>query len=295
MDNIFLSVIMPVFNGEKFLATAIESILNQTYTNFEFIIVNDGSADSSEKIIKGYASIDERIILISRANRGLVFTLNEAINKSRGVYLARMDADDISLPTRLQEQVTYLNENGNVDLVGCDYQHIDSRGVVKRLVRVPKTQDEILLTMFFTVPFAHPSVMGRKDTFLKVMYEESPIEDYLLWTKIYKTDKFANINKVLFNYRHDYGGSFSDTKRILMMSSEAVTVNKFIETFIDKGEKALNSNLSVKIKGRAIANVVIYYSVSKGIGLVIKRPYVFFSTLFYFSRNIVRWLYWKYK
>lgn len=295
MDNILLSVIMPVYNGEEFLAAAIESILNQTYTNFEFIIVNDGSTDSSQKIIENYVSKDERIILISRANRGLVSTLNEAITKSRGVYLARMDADDISLPTRFQEQVSYLNKHNNVDVVGCDYEHIDSQGVVKRLVRVPKTEDEILLTLFFTVPFAHPSIMGRKVAFSQVMYEESPIEDYLLWTKMYKAGKFSNIDKVLFNYRHDYGGSFSDTKRILMMKSEAVIINKFCHDFIEGCEKASKTNVNVKILGRAVANVAIYYSVVKGLKLVIKRPNVLLSTLFFISRHIARSLYWQLK
>ena len=97
MNNPLVSVVMSVYNSEKYLKEAIESILNQTYTNFEFIIVNDGSTDSSLDIIQEYMKKDERIVLISRDNKGLPYSLNEGIEKAKGKYIARMDADDISL------------------------------------------------------------------------------------------------------------------------------------------------------------------------------------------------------
>lgn len=99
INNPTISVVISVYNGEKYLSEAIESVLNQTYKDFEFIIINDGSTDNSLEIIKKYQNQDERIVLISRENKGLVSSLNEGIEKAKGKYIARMDADDICLST----------------------------------------------------------------------------------------------------------------------------------------------------------------------------------------------------
>ncbi|HIP11775.1 MAG TPA: glycosyltransferase family 2 protein, partial [Arcobacter sp.] len=105
MKNPMVSVLLSVYNGEKYLDEAIESILNQTYQDFEFIIINDGSTDKSLEIIEKYKKEDNRIVVISRENKGLIYSLNEGISQAKGKYIARMDADDISLATRFEEQV----------------------------------------------------------------------------------------------------------------------------------------------------------------------------------------------
>src|SRR5947207_1274318 len=117
---------MSVYNGENYLAEAIDSILNQTFKDFEFIVIDDGSSDTSLKIIKKYT--DPRIKLISRKNKGLVASLNEGLAKAKGDYIARQDADDVSLPQRLKKEVEYLDAHPKVALVGSNYKHLDAKG-----------------------------------------------------------------------------------------------------------------------------------------------------------------------
>ena len=122
-----VSIIMPVYNGEKFLKEAIESILSQTFTDFEFIIVNDGSIDSSLKIIREYANRDSRIKIIDQKNTGIIGALNNALKASKGTYIARMDSDDISNPDRLKKQIEYI-EKENAYLCGTWAISIDKNG-----------------------------------------------------------------------------------------------------------------------------------------------------------------------
>jgi len=124
-----ISVIMSVYNGEKHLPRAIDSVLEQTFEDFEFIIVNDGSTDNTPKILGSYS--DKRIYVINQENMGLTRSLNEAIELPRGAYIARMDADDISLPDRLLYQVDFLDGNEDVCLLSSSYYVIDESGTVK--------------------------------------------------------------------------------------------------------------------------------------------------------------------
>src|SRR5665647_1469233 len=116
-----VTVLMSVYNSESFLAEAIDSILGQTFKDFEFLIINDGSKDKSLEIIKNRAKNDPRIRLISRPNKGLVKSLNEGLAKARGEYIARMDSDDISLKTRLKKEVDFLDSHPDVGMVGSNY------------------------------------------------------------------------------------------------------------------------------------------------------------------------------
>ena len=113
-----ISVILPVYNAEKYLAEAIDSILNQTFTDFEFIIINDGSTDNSLSILQSYQTQDSRIRLFSRENKGIVMTMNEGIDLARGEWLARMDADDIAMPSRFERQLQHLKET-SADICGA--------------------------------------------------------------------------------------------------------------------------------------------------------------------------------
>ena len=197
-----VSVVMSVYNGEKYLREAIDSILNQTFTDFEFIIINDGSTDGTLKIIKSYK--DPRIVLISRENKGLVASLNEGIKKAQGKYIARMDADDISLPTRLEKQTKYMEAHLECVMVGAGITFIDDKG--KETGRSPLLlhHDDIKLEILVRCPVAHPVVFFRRITFKNTGgYRQSyfPAEDYDLWLRFMEQGRLANLGEILLEYR----------------------------------------------------------------------------------------------
>ena len=150
--NCIVSVVMSVYNSEKYLPEAIESILNQTYTNFEFIIINDGSTDNSLRIIKEYANKDKRIIVISRENKGLIFSLNEGIEVSKGKYIIRMDADDISLPNRLKIQLDFMEKNKDIAICGTVAITFDENNN-ERVWKVYEDEKMIKAELLFSSPF----------------------------------------------------------------------------------------------------------------------------------------------
>jgi len=293
-NNPLVSIIMPVYNGEKFLRGAIESILKQTYKNFEFIIINDGSKDNSLKIIEKYAYSDNRIFIISRENRGLSYSLNEGISLAKGKFIARMDADDISLPSRIERQVEIMRKYPNVDVVGCDYKIVDRYSNLIKLIKVPKKNEDIFLSLCYGVPFAHPSVMIRKSVFLKFKYENSSVEDYLLWTKIFNFKNFYNIHDCLFLYRYHYGHSYSDSKRLLMLKEELKISRKFISDHFSKIKKILEQKRN-SFAGRALANIFFLYSKKETVKILNDNPKLFLYFLYFLIRHHCRWYYWKIK
>ena len=160
-SNPMISVVMPVYNGEKFLKEAIESILNQTYKDFEFLIVYDESTDGTLSIIQEFQERDARLVLINGDKEGISGALNKGIKKSRGKYIARLDADDISLPTRFENQINHM-EILKLDICGGHSLLIDSDGKINGIGMVPRSHDLCGLSMIFMVPFAHSSVMILK-------------------------------------------------------------------------------------------------------------------------------------
>jgi glycosyltransferase involved in cell wall biosynthesis len=202
MSKPLISVILSVYNGEKYLAEAIDSILNQTYKNFEFIIINDGSTDRSLEIVKSYS--DERMVLISRENRGLVESLNEGIEKAKGRYIARMDADDISLETRFEEQMTFMEADKGIGV--CGTAIIGFGEGMKEHVSTYEIHNSRLQTeLLFSSVFAHPTVMIRREILLKheLKYEKESLhaEDFALWVRLAQYTKLANLKKPLLKYR----------------------------------------------------------------------------------------------
>ena len=199
-----ISVILPVYNGEKYLKEAIESILNQTYKDFEFIIINDGSTDKSLDIIEKYKKEDERIIVISRENKGLIATLNEGIEKAKGKYIARMDQDDISLSNRFEEQLKIMENDKEIVVCGS-WINVFGENRKEKISKYFQYDKEIKANLIMSCCFAHPSVMMRRDAFLdnNIWYDENfkNAEDYHLWTQLARVGKFYNIPKVLLNYR----------------------------------------------------------------------------------------------
>lgn len=194
-----ISVVMPVYNGEKYLQEAIDSILNQTYDKFEFIILNDGSTDSSEDIILSYS--DPRIKYVkNEVNLKIVKTLNKGVALSVGKYIARMDADDISLPERFEKQVKFLESNTDIDVCGSYIQTIGAKEYKRPY---PITPESVQVAMLFYSPLAHPCVMLRKTFFDNQKYNSDydGAEDYYLWASNIKKYKFYNISEHLLLYR----------------------------------------------------------------------------------------------
>jgi glycosyltransferase involved in cell wall biosynthesis len=217
MNEPMITVLMSVYNGEKFLKEAMDSILTQTFTNFEFLIINDGSTDNSMEIIESYN--DSRIRLINNEkNLKLIASLNKGISLARGKYIARMDCDDISMPERLEKEVNFLENSLEYGLVGTCYTVIDGAGKEQYNKSYPSSNDLIKLFLSLNCPLAHGSIMARTELFKQNLYgskEYSAVEDYELWTRIAKVTKIHNIPEYLFKYRI-YGESFSNTKTQLM-------------------------------------------------------------------------------
>ncbi len=202
--NPVVSVVMSVYNAEKYLDAAIRSILEQTYNNFEFIIINDGSNDRSLEIIKKYKNEDDRIVLISRENRGLISSLNEGIAKARGEYIVRMDADDISLQFRIEKQLQVMEHDKDIVVCGS-WINIFGENINEKVARYFEHDKQIKANLLVSCCFAHPSVMIRKDAFTNnnILYDErfKNAEDYHLWTQLAKVGKFYNIPEILLKYR----------------------------------------------------------------------------------------------
>ncbi len=201
-----VSVIMGVYNEEASIAAAIDSIIKQTYGCWEFIIVDDCSTDNTFEIINSYCEKDSRLKLYrNNQNLGLAQSLNKAINHASGMYIARMDADDISLPNRFNEQIKTLDLNSKVMVVGTAAYYIDSNNLQKRLVRMPQYHRDLLNLIFKKSPFIHPSVMMRKE-YLKITngYDSRlrRAQDYDLWLRGRFIGEYYNIQEPLIIYAY---------------------------------------------------------------------------------------------
>ena len=197
--NPLISIVMSVFNAEAHVAEAIESILNQTYSDFEFLIIDDASTDNSFDILSSFR--DERITLIqNKENLGLTKSLNKGIKLAKGQYIARMDADDISLPSRLAKQLQFMQEHPEIDICGTWYKTFGEKEYLQKL---PALHEQIKADLLFYTPIAHPSVLMKKNIFEAHKYPENfqKAQDYALWIKLIKNYKFANLPEPLLKYR----------------------------------------------------------------------------------------------
>ena len=198
--SLMISVLMPVYNGEKYLGEAIESILNQTYTNFEFLIINDGSKDKSVEIIQEYE--DYRIKLIhNKENMGLIYTLNKGLDVANGKYIVRMDADDICLPDRLKLQVKFMEKHTNVGICSGNVISIDSKGKVISKKWWVGNNFPIEWLLMWENPIAHSSVIMRKSVLMenKLIYNDKKwyAEDYDLWCKMTSLTNIKRIDEFI--------------------------------------------------------------------------------------------------
>jgi hypothetical protein len=224
-----VSVIMPVYNAERYVAQAIESILAQTFTDFEFIIIDDGSTDSSLKILQKYAAKDTRIKLISRENKGFVPTLNEMLSQAKGEFIARMDADDIAMPERFAHQVEFLQRQPQVVCLGGSQEWIDEADNLLAVCEAAEHNDYIQqLALAGHTPINHPSAMIRRTAILAVGgYEQQlePSEDLDLWLKLGEIGELANLKEVVVKYRL-HSQSVSEAKQSLQNKMKKIACER---------------------------------------------------------------------
>lgn len=209
MQNPLVSVLMPVYNDEANIANAVESVLQQTYQNFELIVVNDGSTDKSLSILLDYQQKDQRIKIVNQKNQGLANALNNGINHCSGKYIARLDSDDVSYPHRLHEQVIFLEQNPNIGLVGGGCHIADDTGrIIGSRNIYPANPYKTLLNRCI---YQHSDVMYRKDVVTNLpgglVYRNKFIaEDYDLWLRISEVTGIAKINTIFGIWTLNGGG-----------------------------------------------------------------------------------------
>lgn len=196
-----ISVVMPVYNAEKYLREAMDSILNQTYTDFEFIILDDGSKDTSPDIVRSYS--DPRIRFYQNEhNMGVAATLNRGLDLATGEYIARMDSDDISLPERFEKQVTYLDAHPEIAVLATDVQTFGAKNFYSP---TSKKNEELRVDLIFNCCLCHPTVMMRGSLVQQEQFFYDPafnkMEDYELWVRISEQHQLACLDQILFKYR----------------------------------------------------------------------------------------------
>ena len=206
-----VSLVMPAYNAELYVAEAIGSILAQTFPDFEFIIINDGSTDGTRTILDTFAARDSRVSIYEQDNSGLVVSLNRGCQMARGKYIARMDADDVSLPTRLAKQFDYLERNPDVGIVGTWFQDMGPDGKLGPMWLLPTSPATIKWYLMFGNCMAHPTVMARREVMQSLRYRQAAgqVEDYDLWIRAASVTNLANIPETLLQYRvtaHSFSG-----------------------------------------------------------------------------------------
>jgi len=211
-----ISVVMPVYNDERFVGAAIESILAQNFQDFEFIVVNDGSTDDTGDVLGKF--IDPRLIIINQTNHGIVRALNVAISMAKGEYIARMDSDDVSRRDRFRKQVEFLDSKPEYGLVGSPCEIVHEDGTHMAHFSVPQRDEAIRRSMIWRNPFVHSSIMVRKSVLdivggYKKTYD-SIGHDYDLWWRILSVTKGANLGEELLTRTHRSKSTFRIRKYI---------------------------------------------------------------------------------
>lgn len=226
-----ISVIQSSYNDELFIEKAVRSILAQSFTDFEYIIINDGSTDRTGDILASLAKEDDRITIITQKNRGLVAALNTALSYSKGQFIARMDGDDISLPSRFEQQLSVLESDSQLIVCGGSFEIIDSSGLLIGTTLLPKSDAALKRHMHVGNPFAHGSIMARRDLIVSKggYLDVGPIEDYDLWIRLIDSGAFAAIESPIFQFRKNQAG-ISSTNHSRQMQLRASYLDKLWAT-----------------------------------------------------------------
>ncbi|MGK7897388.1 MAG: glycosyltransferase [Xenococcus sp. (in: cyanobacteria)] len=203
----YLTVLMSVYNGELYLEAAIESILRQTFNDFNFLIIDDASTDQTSAILKKFSQQDSRIkIITNKQNKGLAYSLARGVEAAKTAWIARMDADDIAIRDRLEKQINYIEENPETDILGSYALNINDRGEILGARKVPLNHENIS-RLIWTNPLIHPTVLFRRSAILEIGSYYSKTrqripEDYQLWFRACAAGlRFANLPEPLIYYR----------------------------------------------------------------------------------------------
>ena len=211
-----ISVVMSVFNAGANLRDAVESVLAQTFADFEFIIIDDGSTDASPQLLRDYAARDARIRVTLRGNKGLTVTLNEGLQQARGEFVARMDCDDVCLPDRFRTQLDYLRADQRLVCAGGHFEMIDEKGRLLTRLRPPSDDAAIQkLLLAGHTAICHPSAMMRREAVARVGGYDAyfkTTQDLDLWLRLGEVGRLGNVPEVVLKFRQ-HGGSVSETKR----------------------------------------------------------------------------------
>jgi len=247
-----VSVIMPVYNAELFLKESIDSILRQTFSDFEFIIINDGSTDKSQSIIDTYAKHDSRIVAIKQDNKGVVATANMAITLAKGLYIARMDADDISMPDRLQQEVAILDSKPNTILVCSSFEIFDKDGEFRYKDVVAPGNEQIKRSLYLRNPIANGSTLIRKQSLVEAgLFDDVFAEDFKMWTKLALLGDFESTGTMLYRWRMNPSGLTLSNNSLSMSKGDeyiaSLWLNKKPETISLKDIQKM-SNLYLNAK-----------------------------------------------
>ena len=231
-----VSVVMPVYNGEEYLAQAIDSILTQTFADFEFLIIDDCSTDGTASILAEYARRDSRIKILRQAqNLGVAGALNVGCRQAQGEYIARMDADDVSLPMRFEKQVRFLDAHPEIAVVGTAITVIDADDTEIEEIHYPTNPRVIGWMLIFEDCLVHPTVLMRRSIAQQFGFYATalPAQDYALWGRISFEHLLANIPQVLLNYR-TWAANTTSTKRELQAQSVKNTVAMMIAHYLQE-------------------------------------------------------------
>lgn len=235
------SILMPAYNNGKYLNEAIDSMLAQTFTDFELIVLDDGSIDNTQEVVTAYT--DPRVVYQrSQQNLGLAHNLNIGLKMARGEFIVRMDGDDISLPNRLQVQIDYLTSHPSIDLCSCGLQKFGQEEDIWLRETDP---EEVKITMMFYSPILHATSVWRKASFEKhqlyYRQEAFPAEDYDLWSRAIFHCRMVNIREVHYQYRiHGIQVTKIDTRnRLKDQEIRSVYLKKALPSFSKKDREEL--------------------------------------------------------
>jgi glycosyltransferase involved in cell wall biosynthesis len=236
-----ISVVMSVYNGGVHLKSAIKSILDQTYQNFEFIIINDGSTDTSQRTIESFG--DSRIRLVNQTNKGLVQSLNRGIALARGPFIARMDADDVSTLERLETQLSAMLGDPGLGVVGCYWRYLDNKNSDSTITLVMPNRDiDLKRGMYAENPFAHGSTLIRKaaiDQAGGYRQDYGPTEDFDLWRRIADNWRFYSVPNVLYLYRISFEGISQNNSEVQAGFSKKIISEQFHKPLVAKSYSSI--------------------------------------------------------
>jgi glycosyltransferase involved in cell wall biosynthesis len=234
MNTPQISVLMSVYNGELFLRESIESILGQTFGDYEFIIINDGSTDGTKEILDKFSATDTRIKVINQKNRGQASSFNKHYKYARAGYIAIMDSDDISLPTRFEKQIKFLENHPEIGILGTWIELINEEGHVTGKWCTPVLPGLVKWGLTYSASIAHATVLMRRTIFsqLKGYNERTPYAaDYDLWIRAVNLTKAANLPEVLYKYRI-WGKSVCATFKNEQFDNTTGVINSYLDKLL---------------------------------------------------------------